>query len=54
MGILPLLPESLTGIRGSRPLLTAGVLVAPLVITGYVVLTELLLLPLLGARRMFR
>ena len=43
----------MSGLRGSRLLLTAGILVAPLVITGYVGLTLLLFLPLLGLRRMF-
>jgi len=40
------------GVRGSR-LLLLGILVAPLVMAGYVGLTVLLFLPLLGLRRMF-
>lgn len=39
------------GLRGSR--LLVGILAAPLVMAGYVGLTALLFLPLLGMRRMF-
>jgi hypothetical protein len=42
----------MNGLRGSRPLLM-GILVAPLVMAGYLGLTALLILPLLGLRRMF-
>ncbi len=49
----PPLRETMRGLRGSRLLLIAGILVAPLVIIGYVGLTVLLFLPLLGLRRMF-
>ena len=49
----PSLRERMSGLRGSRLLLMAGILVAPLVITGYVGLTVLLFLPLLGLRAMF-
>ena len=49
----PPLRETMRGLRGSRLLLIAGILVAPLVIMGYVGLTVLLFLPLLGLRRMF-
>jgi len=49
----PPLRETMSGLRGSRLLLIAGILVAPLVIMGYVGLTVLLFLPLLGLRRMF-
>jgi hypothetical protein len=47
-----LLRERMIGLLGSR-LLVLGILVAPLVMAGYVGLTVLLLLPLLGLRRMF-
>ena len=47
------LRERLLGPGGRRLLLMAGIFVAPLVITGYVGLTVLLFLPLLGLRRMF-
>ena len=46
------LRERMVSLRGSR-LLLLGVLVAPLVTAGYVGLTVLLFLPLLGLRRMF-
>jgi len=46
------LRERMISLRGSR-LLLLGILVAPLVM-GYVGLTVLLFLPLLGLRRMFR
>ena len=49
----PPLRERIIGLRGGRLLLMARILVAPLVITLYVGLTVLLLLPLLGLRRMF-
>ena len=49
----PSLRETVRGLRGSRLLLIVGILVAPLVITGFVGLTVLLFLPLLGLRRMF-
>ena len=45
------LRERMRSLRGSR-LLLLGVLAAPLVMTGYVGLTLLLFLPLLGLRRM--
>jgi hypothetical protein len=45
------LRERMIGLRGGRLL---GVLAAPLVMTGYVALTVLLFLPLLGLRRVFR
>jgi len=45
--------ESVLAIGGRRSLLVAGIFVAPFVIAGYVGLTVLLLLPLLGLRRMF-
>jgi hypothetical protein len=48
----PPLRERMMSLRGSR-LLLLGILVAPLVIAGYVGLTVLLFLPLLGLRRMF-
>lgn len=41
------------GLGGSSLLLMAGILVVPSVIAGYVGLTALLFLPLLGLRRMF-
>lgn len=41
------------GLPGSRLRLMARIFVAPLVITGYVGLTVLLFLPLLGLRGMF-
>jgi hypothetical protein len=41
-----------TFLRGSR-LLLLGILLAPLVVAGYVGLTVLLFLPLLGLRTMF-
>ena len=40
------------GLAGDRLLVMAGILVAALVVTGYVALTVLLFLPLLGLRRM--
>jgi hypothetical protein len=46
------LRERVIRLRGSR-LLPLGVLGAPLVMAGYVGLTMLLFLPLLGLRRMF-
>jgi hypothetical protein len=46
------LRERMVRLRRS-PLLLLGLLVAPLVMVGYVGLTVLLLLPLLGLRRMF-
>lgn len=46
------LRERMINLRGSR-LLLLGILVAPLVMAGYVGLTVLLLLPLLGLRRLF-
>ena len=46
------LRETMTSLRGSF-LLLLGILAAPLVMTGYVGLTVLLFLPLLGLRRMF-
>ena len=49
----PPLRERMMSLRGSR-LLLLGILVAPLVIAGYVGLTVLLFLPLLGLRRIFR
>ena len=47
------LRERMISLRGSR-LLLLGILVAPLVMVGYVGLTVLLFLPLLGLRKMFR
>jgi hypothetical protein len=49
------LRERMNGFRGSSRLLRmAGIIVvAPLVIAGYVAFTVLLFLPLLGLRRMF-
>jgi hypothetical protein len=47
-----LLRERILGLLGSR-LLVLGILVAPLVMAGYVGLTVLLFLPLVGLRRMF-
>jgi hypothetical protein len=47
------LRERMISLRGSR-LLLLGILVAPLVMAGYVALTVLLFLPLLGLRRIFR
>jgi hypothetical protein len=47
------LRERMISLRGSR-LVLLGILVAPLVMAGYVGLTVLLFLPLLGLRRMFR
>jgi len=47
------LRERMNSLRGGR-LLLLGILVGPLVIAGYVVLTVLLFLPLLGLRRIFR
>jgi hypothetical protein len=44
--------RGVTSVRGSF-LLLLGILAAPLVMTGYVGLTVLLFLPLLGLRRMF-
>ena len=46
------LREKMIGLRGGG-LLLMGILVAPLAIAGYVGLTVLLFLPLLGLRRMF-
>ena len=46
------LRERLISLRGI-PLLLLGILLAPLVMAGYVGLTVLLFLPLLGLRRMF-
>jgi hypothetical protein len=46
------LRERMMRLRGSR-LLLLGILVAPLVMAGYVGLTVLFFLPLLGLRRMF-
>ncbi len=40
------------GLAGGRLLVMAGILVAALVVTGYVALTVLLFLPLLGLRMM--
>ena len=40
-------------VPGNRALIAAGVLAAPLVFAGYVGLTMLLILPLLGLRNMF-
>ena len=40
-------------VPGNRALIAAGVLAAPLVFAGYVGLTMLLILPLLGLRAMF-
>jgi hypothetical protein len=48
----PPLRERMIGLRGSHLRLLA-ILVAPLVMAGYVGLTVLLFLPLLGLRRMF-
>ena len=42
-----------SGLHASRLVLMACILVAPFVIAGYVGLTVLLFLPLLGLRRMF-
>ena len=47
-----LLRERMVGHRGLLPM--AGVLVAPFVITGYLGLAVLLVLPLVGLRRIFR
>ena len=47
------LQERMISLRRS-PLLLLGILVAPLVMAGYVGLTVFLFLPLLGLRRMFR
>jgi len=47
------LRETESGLRGSRLLLIVGILVAPVVIMGYVGLTVLLFLPLLGLRSVF-
>jgi len=47
------LRERMNSLRGGR-LLLLGILVGPLVIAGYVALTVLLFLPLLGLRRIFR
>jgi len=44
--------DTMDSVRGSR-LLLLGTLVAPLMMAGYVGLTVLLFLPLLGLRRMF-
>jgi hypothetical protein len=52
MGRHSSLRERMISFRGSR-LLLLGMLVAPLVMAGYVGLTVLLFLPLLGLRRMF-
>jgi len=48
-----LLRERMVGLRG-RLLPMAGILVAPYVITGYLGLAVLLVLPLIGLRRIFR
>ena len=53
MGRYSLLRERMMSLRGN-PLLLLGILVAPLVMAGYVGLTALLFLPLLGLRRIFR
>src|SRR5689334_13850127 len=47
------LRERMNSLRGGR-LLLLGIFVGPLVIAGYVALTVLLFLPLLGLRRIFR
>ena len=47
------LRERMNSLRGGR-LLLLGILVGPLVMAGYVALTVLLFLPLLGLRRIFR
>lgn len=47
------LRERMISLRGSR-LLVLGILLAPLVVAGYVGLTVVLFLPLLGLRRIFR
>jgi hypothetical protein len=47
------LRERMISLRGSC-LVLLGILLAPLVVAGYVGLTVLLFLPLLGLRRMFR
>src|SRR5438128_12300356 len=47
------LRERMISLRGGR-LVLLGILAAPLVMAGYVGLTGLLFLPLLGLRRMFR
>jgi hypothetical protein len=47
------LRERMISLRGSS-LLLLGFLVAPLLMAGYVALTVVLFLPLLGLRRMFR
>jgi hypothetical protein len=47
------LRERIIRLRGSR-LMLLGILVAPLVMAGYVTLAVLLFLPLLGLRRIFR
>ena len=47
------LRERMISLRGGR-LLLLGILLAPLVMAGYVGLTVLLFLPLLGLRRIFR
>jgi hypothetical protein len=46
------LRERMVSLRGGR-LLLLGIILAPLVMAGYVGLTLLLFLPLLGLRRMF-
>ena len=52
MGRYSPLRERMVSLHGRR-LLLLGILVAPLVMAGYVGLTVLLFLPLLGLRRMF-
>jgi hypothetical protein len=46
---IPTVPD----VAGSRVLMVAGVLAAPFLIAGYVGLTMLLILPLVGLRAMF-
>ena len=52
-GSVRLLRERMVGVRG-RLLPMAGILVAPVVITGYLGLAVLLVLPLLRLRSIFR
>ena len=52
-GSVRLLREGMVGVRG-RLLPMAGILVAPVVITGYLGLAVLLVLPLLRLRSIFR
>jgi hypothetical protein len=47
------LRETILGLRGDTLLLMGGMLVAAFVIAGYVTMTVLLFLPLLGMRMMF-